>query len=239
MVMSPAPRAAVSWFALCAALFFCSGATPAVAAEPPFAFASVSTLDEMAALIRARFPVGSSNADLRRAFVEEGHATLKTRPGSPGTEKYIYDIDLCHYYIWRWNISADYDAAGALRQAYVNGTVVYADGPAKTVPKVALPGQKTSLYRVQRLRPEAYKGEHSLGYLLFDRDSDTRTTDDQVLMGAGPSRADPVNMGKMFAYIEADPWRSIFDSDPADRIVPWEGSCAEADALYEAQKQRH
>jgi hypothetical protein len=218
-------------------LVFYSPPTPA-AAEPSFAFASVSSLDDMSSLIRARFPLGTPGANLRRTFIEEGHASLKIKTGAPGIEKYIYDIDLCHYYVWRWNISADYDGSGRLLQAYVNGNSVFPSGNAKIIiPKIAEEGKKASIYRAQRPRPEAYKGETSLGFLLFDRDSDPTTKDDQALVGAGPSRADPANMGKMVAYTDVDPWRSIFDSDPADRIVPYEGRCEDADKLFEAQKQ--
>jgi hypothetical protein len=153
-------------------------------------------------------------------------------------EKYIYDIDLCHYYIWRWNISADYDDRGKLLQAYVNGNIVFPDdSPKKVVSKVAESGKKASIYRAQRPRPEAYKGENSLAFLLFDRDSDLTTKDDQALIGSGPSRADPANMGTMIAYTDVDPWRSIFDFDPADRIVPYAGSCEQADKIYEEQRQ--
>jgi hypothetical protein len=214
-----------------------SAAMPA-AAGPAFAFDSVSTLDDMASLIRARFPLGTSRSDLRHAFVDEGHATLKVKPDVPGVEKYIYDVDLCHYYIWRWNISADFDQGGKLLQAYVNGNIVFPDGsPKKTISKEAEPGKKASIYQAKRPRPEANKGESSLGYILFDRDSDLTTTDDQMLMGAGPSRAVPENMGKMIVYSEVDPWRSIFDADQADHIVPYTGSCERADKMYEAQKQ--
>ena len=218
-------------------LVLCGAALPA-AADPAFAFGSISTLDDMTSLIRTRFPLGTPRADLRHAFVDQGHATLKIKPGAPGIEKYIYDIDLCHYYVWRWNISADYDDGGKLLQAYVNGNIVFPDGsPKKIVPKTAEPGKKVSVYRGQRPRPEAYKGESSLAFILFDRDSDTATKDDQALMGAGPSRAVPENMGKMFVYSDVDPWRSIFDFDPADHIVPYAGSCEQADKIYGEQKR--
>jgi hypothetical protein len=192
----------------------------------------------MTSFIRTRFPLGTPRSDLRHAFVEEGHATLGIKTADPHVEKYIYDIDLCHYYIWRWNISADYDDRGKLLQAYVNGNIVFPEGsPKKIISKVADPGKKASIYRTQRPRPEAYKGENSLGFILFDRDSDLATKDDQALIGSGPSRADPANMGNMIVYTDVDPWRSIFDFDPADRIVPYAGSCERADKLYEEQRQ--
>jgi len=123
----------------------------------------------------------------------------------------------------------------------VNGNPVFVNGtPKRDIKKLAAAapaGQKQSIYRVQRPRPEASKGEKSLGFVLYDVDSDTKTIDDQMLMGAGPSRANPTNMGKMIAY-EVEPWRSIFDFDSADRIVPYAGNCAEADAFYERMKAR-
>ena len=214
------------------------GTTMPASADPTFTFDSVSTLEDMTSLIRSRFPLGTSRSALRRTFVEEGHATLGINAGASNVEKYIYDVDLCHYYIWRWNISADYDQSGKLLQTYVNGNIVFPDGsPKKIVAKVAESGKKASIYRLQRPRPEAYKGENSLGFLLFDRDSDQATKDDQALIGSGPSRADPANLGKMIVYLDVDPWRSIFDFDSAERIASYTGSCDTADKLYEEQKR--
>jgi hypothetical protein len=205
-------------------------------AKPTFAFESVTSLNEMLSLVRSKLPLRSSRADVRRTFVDEGRATLKSQPDNSSTEKYLYDIDLCHYYIWRWNISADFDADNQVRQVYVNGEPVFADGNQKRKVSQNPDGKKASIYKMQRPRPEAYKGEASLGFVLLDADSDLKTTDDQVLMGAGPSRPNPVNMGSMFAYAEVDPWRSIFDSDSADRIVPYQGDCNQVDKQMEAQK---
>lgn len=220
------------WFA---ATLFCGAAL--AKAEPPFAFESVATLGDMTALIQARFPLGTPRENLRHVFVDEGHGTLKVKPGEPGVEKYLYDIDLCHYYVWCWNISADFDTKGQLRQAYVNGNIVHADGNPKRVHPAAAPeGKQSAILRMQRPRPEAYKGESSLGFLLLDVDGDVKTTGDQFLVGAGPSRADPANMGTMLVYSDVDPWRSIFDVDSADKIAPYPGSCASADAMAEAQR---
>jgi hypothetical protein len=206
-----------------AAAFCALISLPANAQAPrPFHFESLESQDDMQKFIEQKFPLGSARDALRKTFVGQGKATLKTHPTQKGVEKYIYEINLCSYYVWRWNISADFDNSGRLLQAYVNGN------PAAAAP----PGQKQSIYRVQRPRPEASKGEKSLGFVLYDLDSDTKTIDDQMLMGAGPSCANPTNMGKMIAY-EVEPWRSIFDSDSADRIVPYAGNCAEADAFYE------
>ena len=119
----------------------------------------------------------------------------------------------------------------------MNGNIVFPDGnPQRLIPKVAEEGKKASIHRLQRPRPEAYKGEKSLGFLLFDRDSDSSTSDDQALIGAGPSRADPMNMGKLVTYTDVDPWRSIFDFDAAERIVPYQGDCREVDRHMKSQR---
>lgn len=215
-------------------IFACNRAIGAAS----FDFESVTSLDDMSSLLRSRFGLGTSRTDIRRTFVDEGKATLKVKAGNSAIEKYIYDIDLCHYYIWRWNISADYDSNHQLRQAYVNGNPIFPDGISKRiVSKVVEKGKKSSIYRGQRPRPEAYKGEKSLGFLLFDRDSDPATTDDQALVGGGPSRADPMNMGKLVVYNDVDPWRSIFDFDAADRIAPYRGDCKEVDKRMALQRQ--
>jgi hypothetical protein len=201
---------------------------PAKAQAPQsFRFESFETLENMQKFIERGFPLGSSRDSMRRTFVNDGKATLKLHPTQDGVEKYIYDINLCDYYIWRWNISADFDDNGRLSQAYLNGNPVLRDGrPKRDFRLKATPGKKETIYKVQRPRPEATKGEKSLGFLLYDLDSDPKTIDDQSLMGAGPSRANPINMGRMVAY-EVEPWRSIFDLDSADRNVPYAGDCAQ------------
>jgi hypothetical protein len=202
-----------------------------------FRFELFETLEDMQKFIEKSFPLGSSRNVLRRTFVDDGKATLKLHPTQKGVEKYIYDINLCDYYIWRWNISADFDNNERLVQAYLNGNPVLKDGrPKRDFMQKATPGKKQSIYRMQRPRPEATKGENSLGFLLYDLDSDPKTIDDQALVGAGPSRANPINMGRMTGY-EVEPWRSIFDFDNADRIAPYSGDCAEADAFHERARQ--
>lgn len=187
-------------------------------ASGAFRFEEKQSLQEMTGYLIKRFPLQSSRNDLRRTFVEQGRATLIVHPSEAGVEKYIFDINLCSLYIWRWNISADYDTKGELAQLYLNGNPLFSEGKAKRiVPKTAAVGKKSSIYKAQRPRPEAIKGESSLAYILFDRDSDPITTSDQLLIGSGPSRADPSNFGKMTVYSEVDPWRSIFDSDRANK----------------------
>jgi hypothetical protein len=200
-----------------------------------FRFDAVSSLDEMNRLIETSFPIGTPREALRRTFVVQGAATLKAHPLYPTVEKYLYDINLCSYYVWRWNISADFDTAGNLRQAYVNGEPVFASGPQKKDVKDFKVGHQT-IYKVKRPRPEASKGESVLTYMLFDADSDTSTIDDELVIGGGPTRPDPANMGTVHMYSNVDPWRSIFDKDDAAQIEPYSGSCKAADELYARQK---
>jgi len=191
----------------------------------PFRFESLATLDEMQAFVRTHFPPGAARDDLHRTFVAEGGGSLRLHPRRPNVEKYLYDINLCRLYVWRWNISADYDDGGRLLQAYVNGEPLHASGPQKRQGSALADSGKAKILKVGRPRPEASVGEKVLVYLLLDGDGDPATTDDQVLAGGGPSRADPADFGKMIAYADVDPWRSIFDPDPADRIADYAGRC--------------
>ncbi len=191
----------------------------------PFRFESVRSLDAMQDLVRAAFPPGAPRAGLRRAFVEEGGASLRAHPSRAGTEKYLYDINLCRTYVWRWNVSADYDGDGRLVQAWVNGEPVHAGGPQKTDPTAMPHGPRAGILRVVRPRPEADLGEKELVYLAFDFDGNPATTADRIASGGGPTQPNPLNMGKIHAYANVDPWRSIFDADPADRIAGHAGMC--------------
>ena len=209
-------------------LIFLLSTSFAYAKQPShFRFEDISSIEDMKKFVGNHFSLESSREDLRNVFVTEGEATHKTHPSDLNIEKYIYDINLCSVYIWRWNISADYDQQGKLLQAYINGDIVFPDGkPKRNISKNAEKDSGPAIFRVQRPRPEAYKGESSLGFLLFDLDADVKTTDDQALMGAGPSRADPINMGSMFVYTDIDPWRSIFDFDEANFIASYKGKCS-------------
>lgn len=199
---------------------------PAFAEQPaPFQFESVPSLEAMEEFIRTTFPLGSPKGSLEKAFVQEGGATYRRHPQIAKTEKYLYDINLCNVYIWRWNISADYDDSGNLLQAYVNGEPVHAGGRQKTDPKLLPNAGKAAIFKMNRPRPEAYMGEKVLSYIMLDGDADTRTVDDQFVMGGGPTQPNPVNMGRLHVYMNVDPWRSIFDPDPADRIVEYPETC--------------
>ena len=197
---------------------------------PQFHFERYPSLDAMRAYAIKQLAVGTPRVNLHRTFVEQGRATLIRYPSRARVEKYIYDINLCNQYIWRWNISADFDTDDRLSQAYINGEPLTADPRAAQRADLLARSGKASIFKKTRPRPEASEGETQLAYLLLDGDSDLSTTDDQVLTGAGPSRADPHDLGPVHHYVNIEPWRSIFDSDRVEHIVPYDGSCADARA---------
>ena len=213
----------------------CVAATGAMSG---FRFEDVTTLDDMQQAIRSKFSLGSSRDELRAVFVTEGKATLKPNPLHSNVEKYLYDINLCSYYIWRWNISADYDQQGKLQQAYVNGEPVFANGTQKRTPK-DLPAGTAKILKGTRLRPEASKGESQLSFIAYDAGSPLQSASqsnaDRLATGAGPTRSDPLNLGTIHGYGSVDLWRSIFDWEEADVIHPYKGSCAEADEKWSKQ----
>lgn len=212
---------------LCLVLSF-----PADAAER-FRYDNVQTIDAMRHYIRKNFPIGTPREAVQKAFVLQGRGSLRHHPSQKGVEKYLYDINLCKYYVWRWNIAADYDPEGKLAQAYVNGLPVYADMPAWKPMEIGQGrGGKTRLTRMSRDWPQATKGAKQVYYMLLDLDGDYGTIDDQSLLGSGPDRADPANFGKLISYNEVDPWRSIFDDDLADDVYDYKGDCRPADAKY-------
>jgi hypothetical protein len=138
---------------------FLIAANSAFAAAPKtFQFESIASIDDMRKAIEADFPPKSPQSSLRNQFIAEGSATLKIHPTQAGVEKYIYDINLCSYYVWRWNISADYDTSGHLLQAYVNGEPVFASGKQKKDGQAFAKSGKASILQVTRPRPEATKG---------------------------------------------------------------------------------
>jgi len=193
-----------------------------------FRFEAFLTLDDMRTYLKSHDPVGSSRTRMRQMLIEEAHGTLFVHPTNPHIEKYVYDINLCDYYIWRWNISADFDDGGRLLQTYVNGEPLFgSDSANKKAADLAKTG-KASIFKISRPRPQAFKGESKLAYLLLDGDGDLKSTDDQVLTGPGPSRADPYDLGKIHSYANVDPWRSIFDSDEVAHIAPYTGNCSKA-----------
>jgi len=190
-----------------------------------FRFENIASLDAMKSHVREAFPAGTPRAILARLLEKEGGASRRAHPRRAATEKYLYDINICDAYIWRWNISADYDAHGALLQVWVNGDPVHAAGPQKLSAASLRSNGKAAIYKGTRARPEAYKGEKQLAYIMLDADADPRTLDDQLVIGGGPNRPMPGPATKMIAYSDVELWRSIFDPDPADRIVRYQGMC--------------
>jgi hypothetical protein len=208
---------------LLASMFFSSISAAPLAAE--FSFAAVVSLEEMHAFGRRSVKLGSPRDAVRQIFVSQGGAKRYSHPDQDGVEKYVYDINLCRLYVWRWNISANYDAGGRLTQLYVNGEPVHANGdPAIDVAARAKGGgSNQAIYRGAMPRPEADRGESSLAFILFDTDTRSRSTSDEFIMGAGPSRADPRNLGKLHTY-EVEWWRSIFAKE-GPKVVKYAGAC--------------
>lgn len=194
-------------------------ARPAAAAAPPFSFEAFIAYNDMRNWIGSEFKPGSDRDELRKAFVEQGKATQVQRPGRDGTEKYIYDINLCGFYIYRWNISADYDNDGKLLQAYVNGLPVFMAGKPQLEP--AGLGAKTVYDSASRERPQVKKGKKRVPFSRLDVDGDFTTLDDQFATGHGPSRADPFFLDANVAYKNVEVWRSIYDADDAGMIADY------------------
>lgn len=199
---------------------------PAAAQEAtPFRFEHIASLDAMKTHLRDAFPAGTPRATLAQVLEKEGGASRRAHPRRAATEKYLYDINICDAYIWRWNVSADYDAAGGLVQVWVNGDPVHAAGPQKVDIKTLRSNGKAAIYKGTRARPEAHRGEKQLAYMLFDADANPATLDDQLVIGGGPDRPMPGPATKLYGYSGVELWRSIFDPDPADRIQRYQGMC--------------
>ena len=91
---------------------------PAVA-KAAFEFEKYQSLDDMRAFL-ASVDLGTPRDAVRTLFVAEGHAALHEHPEQPNIEKYVYDINLCSVYIWRWNISANYAKRNFLNPIFLN-----------------------------------------------------------------------------------------------------------------------
>lgn len=202
---------------LCALCFVSAAAR----AETAFRFEDHPTLDLMRIYIEKNFPLGSARDDLRAAFVKAGHATLKEHPSQPGVEKYIYDLDLCGRYRFRWNISADYDDDGKLEQAYVNGRFVFMRGTEPKPMDLYAGGQKVLTRRGFRATPLPTDPKRQISFRIYDFDKDLRTTADQMIEGYGPPRADPGAVQDEIKYAGLERWRSIFDEDETEKLVPY------------------
>jgi hypothetical protein len=202
----------------------CLAATMSAAAAADFRFESITDLEEMHRELERRVPLGTAHESARATFVEQGKATLYVHPQRNTVEKYVYDINLCEIYVWRWNISANYDPEGRLTQIFINGEPIHTAGDAARVPAKKPGAKEESIVKAWRPRPEASKGESKLAYLVYDLDAGSDDVDDEFVAGAGPSRADPNDLGVVHAY-EVERWRSIFDDEPAAAVVPYAGEC--------------
>ncbi len=197
----------------------------------PFRFEAEVSYDDMKAEVVRAVSTNSTRDHVRAIFVDQGGATLVAHPRQANVEKYIYDIDLCSYYVWRWNISADYSRDGKLAQIYINGMPQLGGAQEPSLPK------KGPFYIITRPRPQAFKGEAELKAVVADRDGNLETSDDmEILTGVGPTRADPLDMG----HAVNEPgvvWRSIFDFDEPKFVAAYPGDCAAVDAkLAERRK---
>lgn len=196
-----------------------------------FSFHAIRTVPQMEQYIIDNLPLGSTRDQVQRIFVLQGRATLKNHPTQKNTEKYLFDINLCEYYVFRWNISADYDDKGTLIQAYINGIPVFAEGykAARPQPK---DGEKSKIIRATRDWPQAKKGGRQLQYMLYDADGDEKTVDDQRIVGLGATRVDPADFGEGIRFNDIELWRSIYDEDLSNEIADYQYSCKAADTKY-------
>lgn len=195
----------------------------AVAAE--IDFLAIKSLSEMKSALKREFPVGTPAGKVRSILVSEGGAKRFAHPEFPRVEKYLFDINLCRVYIWRWNVSADYDEKDHLVGLYLNGEVVVGDrAGTKGVRPISNPNAAQAIIAGKRARPQADRGERSLAYIALDRDTSSRQINDLVVVGTGPSRADPRNLGTAHTYSEVALWRSIFDGDTSP-IAAYPGKC--------------
>lgn len=111
-------------------------------------------------------PLGADRAAIRSIFVREGQATFYRHPVDKNVEKYVYGINLCSYYVWRLNISADFTDYRTLAQVFVNGNAVHSRG---TQSPFSRDRQRkgATISKVIWLRPEAHLGESVLALLVY------------------------------------------------------------------------
>lgn len=199
----------VSLLALCCALLL---ALPASATAAPFRFEEHPTIDAMREFIIATLPLGTPREAVRKTFVENGKATIITHPARKLTEKYLYDIDICGAYLWRWNISADFDDDKKLTQAYVNGKPAHMSGKPDPLAVGYNPNTLGNMQSKEVSRAGADKYPR-IAFQLLDSDGDLTTTGDQSVSGPGYRAAMPYTFVEPYYYKGVFPWRSIFDED--------------------------
>lgn len=205
----------ISFLALCcAALLMLS----AQAHAADFRFESYPRLDDMREFIIAKLPLGTPREEVRKTFVENGKATIITHPTHKQTEKYLYDIDICGAYLWRWNISADFDDGGKLAQAYINGNPVHMSGAPDPL-SIGYEALRIGALKSKKItRPGAEKFS-AITYSLQDSDRDFATTSDQTVSGPGYRAAMPYTFSEFYYYKNVFPWRSIFDEDASTKVT--------------------
>jgi len=193
-----------------------------------FRFETILSLDQMRSYLQKQFPLGTSKSDVQDHLVVQGKARMYLHPDQPNVEKYVYDINLCKLYVWRWNISANYNSTGTLTQIFMNGEIVHSAGDAPRAHEdVKKSGDRAQILKMKRPRPEARLGKSMLVFLAYAVDGEKTEDYDLFIIGAGPSRADPSNLGKVHVYTNVELWRSIFDKDPAWAVRPSPKSCPE------------
>lgn len=196
------------------------------AANAAFKFEQFASLDDVRGYITAHLPLGSARENVRHIFVEEGGARVQSYPGNPTIEKYTYNINLCRTYVWRWNISANYNADGSLTQAFVNGEPVHAAGdPRRSSQAVQKPAGRGKIEKGWKHRPEADRGENALAYIRLNLEASSNDVGNKFIIGGGPTRADPANMGALHAYSDVEQWRSIFDDERGEPVHDYSGNC--------------
>ncbi len=195
-----------------------------------FRFENVTSLDEMHDFVKERLPRGGQKReDVRRVFIDEGGATLQINERWKTVEKYTYNINVCRLYVWRWNISANFNKAGYLTQIFVNGERVYEDGDIQwTSDMAAETGGIRGLEPMAKPRPQADLGESSLAFLVLGVETKGYVTSDEFIVGAGPSRADPTNPGLVHVYTDIERWRSIYDEEEDEPVHDYAGPCPSA-----------
>ena len=129
---------------LALALLISSGS--ARAAEP-FDFQNYKDPLELAAYLRQTLPVGTSKESAERTLVTEGQATAYPMPFDPQTIVYLYDVNLCDKYVWRWNVNAKYDATGILEDLYLYDQNIHDPGKKYTTRR---PASSTPTCRARR-----------------------------------------------------------------------------------------
>ncbi len=194
-----------------------------------FRFENVTSLEAMRDFIMQNLPRGTRRSVVRRTFVDEGSATFQLHP-SPKREryheKYTYNINLCRLYVWRWNISANFNHGKRLNQIFVNGEALFPNSEpqwtSKTASKTGLPRE---IEATSKPRPQADLGVSSVSFVLLRVDPHTSFLPKEFAIGVGPARADPNGLRAIHIYPDVERWRSIFDAEKDEPVHDYTGQC--------------